>query len=124
MYEIFEQLLQKNGVTPYKVAKSTGISQTTLSSWKTGRLTPKIDKLKKIADYFGVSTDYLQGIAEEPEEDFYYLNKETKEIAQEIFENKDMRILFDVARGTTPERLKTYARFLKELQDKEEQNDN
>lgn len=59
MYEIFEQLLQKHGVTPYKVSKATGISQSSLSDWKMGKITPKTSTLQKIADYFGVSLDYL-----------------------------------------------------------------
>lgn len=60
MYEIFSKLLQENGVTPYKVSKETGVSQSTLSDWKRGVSTPKIDKLKRIADYFEVSVEYLQ----------------------------------------------------------------
>ena len=59
MYEIFEQLLQKYGVTPYKVSKATGVSQSSLSDWKLGKITPKTSTLQKIADYFGVSIDYL-----------------------------------------------------------------
>ena len=59
MYEIFEQLLSKYGVTAYKVAKETGITTATLTNWKQGKYTPKQDKLQKIADYFGVSLEYL-----------------------------------------------------------------
>lgn len=59
MYEIFEQLLQKYGVTAYKVSKETGITQSTLSDWKRGRSTPKTENMKKIADYFGVTVEYL-----------------------------------------------------------------
>ena len=59
MYEVFEQLLQKNGVTPYKVAKEAGVTQTALSNWKSGRSTPTTKTLQKIADYFGVTIDYL-----------------------------------------------------------------
>lgn len=59
MYENFEQLLQKNGITPYKVAKETGVTQTALSNWKSGRSTPTTKTLQKIADYFGVTIDYL-----------------------------------------------------------------
>lgn len=59
MYEIFSELLQKYGVTPYKVSKETGVSQSTLSDWKRGLSTPKLDKLQKIADYFGVTVNYL-----------------------------------------------------------------
>lgn len=61
MYDIFAKLLKKNNVTPYQISKATGIAQTTLSAWKNGRSTPKIDKLQKIAEYFGVSVDYLMG---------------------------------------------------------------
>lgn len=59
MYEIFEQLLQKYGVTAYKVAKEAGVTQTALSNWKSGRSTPTTKTLQKIADYFGVTIDYL-----------------------------------------------------------------
>ena len=65
MYEIFMQLLQDYGITPYKVSKETGISQSTFSDWKKGRSTPKSDNMKKIADYFGVSVDYLMTGKEE-----------------------------------------------------------
>ena len=59
MYEVFQMLLDKYGVTAYRVSKETGISTATLTDWKKGRSTPKQDKLQKIADYFGVSIEYL-----------------------------------------------------------------
>lgn len=59
MYETFAALLVKNQTTAYKVAKETGIAQSTLSDWKNGRSTPKLDKLQKIADYFGVPVIYF-----------------------------------------------------------------
>lgn len=59
MYEIFAKLLEERGVTAYKVSKATGIAGSTFSDWKNGRSTPKQDKLQKIADYFGVSVDFL-----------------------------------------------------------------
>lgn len=65
MYEIFENLLKKNGVTAYKVAKESGVTQTALSNWKTGKSTPTTKTLQKIADYFGVTIDYLMTGKEE-----------------------------------------------------------
>lgn len=59
MYEIFEQLLQEHNLTAYKVAKEAGVTQTALSNWKQGRSTPTTKTLQKIADYFGVTIDYL-----------------------------------------------------------------
>lgn len=68
MYEIFEQLLSKYGVTAYRVAKETGITTATLTNWKQGKYTPKQDKLQKIADYFGVTVEYLMTGKNEPKE--------------------------------------------------------
>lgn len=59
MYEIFEQLLQQKGLTAYKVSKETGITQSTLSDWKRGRSTPKTDNMKKLADFLGVTIEYI-----------------------------------------------------------------
>ena len=59
MYEIFEKLLKANGVTAYRVAKETGITTATLTSWKQGKYTPKQEKLQLIANYFNVSVEYL-----------------------------------------------------------------
>lgn len=61
MYDIFEKLLNKYGVTAYRVAKETGISTATLTQWKNGTSTPKQDKLQLIADFFNVTIDYLTG---------------------------------------------------------------
>ena len=105
MYSIFEQLLQKYGVSTYRVSKETGIAQSVFSSWKNGISTPKQDKLKKIADYFTVSVEYLM-TGEEKEADRYYINDETAQVAQEIFENKELRALFEVQRGMSAEDLK------------------
>lgn len=61
MYDRFVQLLQEKGITAYRVSKDTGVTQTTLSDWKTGRATPKTATLQKIADYFDVSLDWIVG---------------------------------------------------------------
>lgn len=58
-YKNFEELCKQKGVTPNKISKETGISTATLTSWKQGKYTPKIDKLQIISNYFGVSLEYL-----------------------------------------------------------------
>ena len=59
MYQKFENLLHKNNVTAYEVAKKTGVATATLCNWRKGKYTPKLDKLQKIADYFGVPITYF-----------------------------------------------------------------
>ena len=95
MYSIFEQLLQKYGVSTYKVSKDTGIAQSVFSAWKNGISTPKQDKIQKIADYFNVSVDYLM----------------TGNEVQFIVETAKK----DVLLTTMPSRIKEYALKLVEM---------
>jgi len=60
-YSYFEHLLKINNTTVYRVAKATGIPNSTFTDWKNGRSSPKADKLIKIADHFGVSLDLIFG---------------------------------------------------------------
>lgn len=85
MYEIFEQLLQKYGVTAYKVSKATGVTQTSLSNWKSGRSTPSAKTLQKIADYFGVSIEYLMtGKEDIVEKETILTSKDERDIAKDL----------------------------------------
>ena len=59
LYKKYEELLKKNGKTSYQVSKDTGIAQSTISDWKTGRSRPKVEKLKILADYFGVDVNFF-----------------------------------------------------------------
>ena len=59
MYKKYEDLLRKTGKTSYQVSKDTGIGENTLSNWKTCRTKPKVDKLKILADYFGVDVGFF-----------------------------------------------------------------
>lgn len=60
MYEIYYKLRNEKGCKDADVARETGITKSTFSDWKTGRSNPKQDKLQKIADFFGVSIEYLR----------------------------------------------------------------
>lgn len=59
MYKKFAELLDKNNQTAYQVSKETGIAQSVLSDWKTGRSTPKFDKLMILAKHFSVPVEYF-----------------------------------------------------------------
>ena len=60
MYRKFSKLLQNRGVTAYRVAKETGVSQASLSDWKSGKVKhPTAENLLKIAKYFGVDIAYF-----------------------------------------------------------------
>ena len=60
---LFEQR-KANGLSQANLAKSLGISQSSVAMWETNRREPSLDMLAKVAIEFDVSTDYLLGIAE------------------------------------------------------------
>lgn len=60
-YEIFVSLCAQNGIKPSRAAENCGINRSNVSNWKNNGYTPRGDVLQRIADYFGVSTDYLLG---------------------------------------------------------------
>ena len=119
MYEVFEQLLQKFGVTTADVCKATGIGQSTMSNWKSRRNLISGKNAQLIADYFGVSVDYLMTGKEKEGGEKYSINDETASIAQDIFENKELRLLFDAAKDAQPEDLQTVHQMLIALKRKE-----
>lgn len=114
MYRIYADLRDDRGLSDYSVAKQTGVGRSTLSDWKTGKHIPNKDNLKKIADFFNVSIDYLMTGATG---DDYYSDPNTARIAQEVFNNPDLKILFDAARDSRPEDIQMAADMLKRFKE-------
>ena len=85
MYEIYCKLRDQAHVKDADVVKATKITKSTFSDWKNGRSNPKLDKLQKIADYFGVTVDYLMTGKEEPKEKSPELTaRDERDIAKDL----------------------------------------
>lgn len=121
-YENFERLCNLNNVRPGTVSKATGISTATLTSWKQGKYTPKQDKLQLIADYFNVSLEYLMTGEEKECGEMYYTNEETAKMAQKIFDNKKLHMLFDALQDAEPDDLDAVNSVVLALKRKERGN--
>lgn len=52
-------LLDENKVTAKQLATDTGLAQSSVTDWKKGRSKPSAEAIIKIAEYFGVTTDYI-----------------------------------------------------------------
>ena len=59
--EKLKELRKSHKINQVKLAEILGTSQATITFWETGKRVPDIDMLCKIADYYGVTTDYLLG---------------------------------------------------------------
>ena len=119
---IFKRLRISSKLTQAEMAEKLGISRSTIGMYETGAREPDFETLEKIADFFNVDTDYLLGRTQKtsilPETiGHYYLNDETREIAQEVFDKPELRSLFRVARDIPPERLKAHIEFMKSLKE-------
>lgn len=121
MAKNIQYYMDKYDKTRQEMCEALGVKYTTFTDWVKGNSYPRIDKIELMANYFGISkadlvedhNDLQQ--AKEP----YYLNEETREIAQEAFENPELRTLFHVARDIPPERLKAHIEFMKSLKAQE-----
>lgn len=64
MYERYVELLKEKGVKNIDVSRATGIPASTFSDWKKGKSSPKREKLDKLAEFFGVTADWIAGASE------------------------------------------------------------
>ena len=55
------QLRLERGINQKELGNAVGVSKQSVSNWENGNIMPSIDLLIRLADVFGVSTDYLLG---------------------------------------------------------------
>lgn len=61
-------LRKQKKMSQSELAKIIGVTQTTITAWETGKAEPSSSAVANLADYFGVTTDYLLGRPEEKKE--------------------------------------------------------
>ncbi len=124
MAKNIQYYMDKYGKTRQDMCEALGVKYTTFTDWVKGNSYPRIDKIELMANYFGISKADLVEDHNSFSEDCYYLNDETREIAQEVFENPELRSLFHVARDIDPEELRAHIDFMKKLKTREKKVDN
>ncbi len=116
---VFKNLRLAKGMSQVELAEALGITRSRLSMYELGQREPDFETLELIADYFNVDIDYLMGRTEKttmiPQS--YYLNEETAKIAQEVFDDPDLRILFDASRNARPEDIRLAADLLRRMKE-------
>lgn len=80
--EKIKELRKNNKITQEQLGNAIGVSKMAISYFEKGKKSPGRESLKKIADYFGVTTDYLLGRSEDPE-----LNEEEDKVVSEEGKN-------------------------------------
>lgn len=100
------------GFTNETLAEATGLPVGTISRIASGSVkAPTLKTLRAIAKAFDCTIDDLQADDVQP----YYRNSETAEIAQQIYENRDLRILLDASKNLAPEDLRAIIEIAERL---------
>lgn len=99
MLKRIKQLCKMKGVTQQKVEMTLGLANGYIS--KIEKSTPSGTNLQKLADYFGVTVEYL--MKGEDTKTPYYLNDEARDLAEFMFNNPQYKVLFDASRNVRPE---------------------
>lgn len=111
---ILKTLMEKKGVTNYRLSKDIDCAPTTVTNWLTGKTVPASDKMQLLAGYFGVSVDYLMtGDDEDTAE--RYEQQEVADMLDEIRKNPELRTMFSITRNATPEQLRQYINVIKAI---------
>ncbi|MCI8400937.1 MAG: helix-turn-helix transcriptional regulator [Lachnospiraceae bacterium] len=109
--------LAKYEITQAELARRLNVGTTSVYNWCNGIKSPRMDKIDAMCGLFHCRRSDL--IEEKEDEEDYYLNQETAQMAQQIFENRELRLLFDAARDAQPEDLETVHSMLLALKRKE-----
>lgn len=110
--------LSLSGKTQKEVAEAIGVLPSTFNTWCTGAAIPRMGKVQLLADYFGIKKSELID-DKEPDTPSWYADPEAAAIAQQIFDDPELRLLFDAAKDAKPEDLQLVHNMLKALKRKE-----
>lgn len=95
--------------TQADIARDLDISKATISSWMNGTRVPRMDKIDLLCKYFMVKrSDILEDSEEVPisgQDEFYYLDEETREIVDLMHKRPEYKTLFSASRKLKPEDL-------------------
>lgn len=118
-------LREKAELTQKELGEKLEINRSVINRIEQGTRPIRDDELKKIANFFNVSTDYLLGrprLATFKNEDgtvdvyeevpSYYKDPEVARIAQEMHDDPGRRVLFDASRGLSKESIEEVRKFI------------
>jgi len=121
-----KKLRKKNKVTLDELAREIDITKTTISRYENEKRVPKMDTVKKIADYFNVTTDYLIGNTDEKKsadkiKDAIAKDPELVSFWDEIAQREELKLLFKQTKDLEPKTIKQIIRIIKAIEEEEEE---
>lgn len=126
------RLMSEHDKNQTDIVNYMGVSKSTVSDWCKGSKAPRMDKMDKLCALFGVTrselmdekqTDLTNKNRSNLTEEHYYIDSETREYANELKNNKELRMLFDASRNAKKEDLEIVYNMLLALKKREQGED-
>lgn len=114
--ERLRELRQNKGLSQSQLADALNISKSAISMYELGKREPDLETLEGIADFFNVDINYLIG---KEDGSMYYLDPEAAEIAQEVQQRPELKILFDASRKVSADDLELVINMIDRLKKNE-----
>lgn len=105
--------LDINDMTQKELAHRLGVGTTSVYNWLNEIKAPRMDKVDQMCKIFGCDRKDLVSETNQPAG--YYTDPETAARAQAMYEDPEMRMLYDMKRNMDPDRFKAHVDFMKQL---------
>ena len=113
-YEVIKSLCDSRGIPVTVLEAQLGFSRGSIGKMKTAQ-DAKSDRIKIIADYFGVSPEYILTGEIQDESGRYFLDEETAAIAQEVHDRPELKAMFNQLRKASPDSIRLAAEVIEKI---------
>lgn len=123
--DTLRELRKEKGLLQRDIAKDLGLTTSAIGFYETGKRKPDHDTLERLANYFGVSVDYLLGRTKERSsaDKIKSALADDPELAgtwDKLSKRKDLQLLFKQTKDMSPEGVKQIIRVIKAIENEEE----
>ena len=117
MVERIDELLRERGISGSRMSSDLGMSRSFMTELRKGRAKGvNAETAARIADYLGVSTDYLLGKSPTPQLTDDPMEQELAGYLEELRSRPEQRMLFSVTRKATREQVEAIVHMIEEMQ--------
>ena len=113
--EKIKEVCKARKIPIYILERDCGFANGYIGQLRKG--TMQMERVQKIADYLDLPLSYFTGEEDIPA---YYLDPEAAEIAKELYERPELKVLFRTARNVSPEDMKVVQNMIDALSKKGE----
>jgi len=130
------QLRKAKGLSQEELARVLHLNQSTIAYYESGKKRPSYEVLQSLAEFFGVSIDYLLGRTDDPRtldqitaeaerkiDEALEGDKELMAFWQELKKRDDLQLLFKQVRPLSPKAIRRIMAVIKAIEDAEAMED-